>query len=124
MMTGTLIVSGFRASRHTHCPALSPSRSLSSLVRGWHASHISCLQLHRYPKMVEAAQRRIHQESADKGQSSSARAGEHEPPNSHSHAHGIFGGHSHSHDHDHDHDHGGGLIETLQTGGARPLSSL
>jgi hypothetical protein len=42
-------------------------------------------------------------------------------PHKHSHSHKIFGGHSHSHGHGQDgHDHGGGLIETLQSGGAHP----
>lgn len=45
----------------------------------------------------------------------------HAQQTSHSHSHGMFGGHSHSHGHgDHDHAHGGGLIETLEKGGARP----
>ncbi|KAI0270362.1 cation efflux family-domain-containing protein [Russula aff. rugulosa BPL654] len=42
----------------------------------------------------------------------------HTHTHSHTHSHGIFGGHSHSHGHD-GHDHGGGLIETLQSGGDR-----
>jgi hypothetical protein len=76
--------------------------------------------------MVETARRRIHENSADKGKSPNGTIGgrerhDHEPSNTHSHSHGIFGGHSHDHDHD---NHGGGLIETLQSGGAhRPRHS-
>nr|AMM70775.1 CDF metal transporter 4 [Russula atropurpurea] len=71
--------------------------------------------------MVETARRRIHENSADKGKSPNGAIGgrerhDHEPSNTHSHSHGIFGGHSHDHDHD---NHGGGLIETLQSGGDR-----
>lgn len=44
----------------------------------------------------------------------------HAQPTSHSHSHGILGGHSHSHEHgDHGHAHGGGLVETLESGGDR-----
>lgn len=126
-MAGTLIISGFRTSRHTPCPALSSSCRLNSLLRGLHTHHVSCSPLHRYPKMADAARRRIHGDSVDKGKQDSARAvgkcghHDHEQTNSHSHSHGIFGGHSHSHGHDHDH---GGLIETLQSGGAHRPSSL
>lgn len=118
-MAATLIISGFRASRHLHCP--SPYCRLSSLQRVLYTyppSHSS----HRYRKMVETARRRIHGDSADQGKSPTGAVGEperhnHEPSNTHPHSHGIFGGHSHSHDHD---KHGGGLIETLQSGGAHP----
>lgn len=127
MMAGTLIISGFRTSRHTHCPALLPSYHLNSLLRGLRTSHAFCSRPRRYPKIMEVARRRIHQDSTDKGKSSTKAVGkskhhDHElsDSHSHSHSHGIFGGHSHSHDHDHDH--GGGLIETLQSGGAHHSS--
>ena len=128
-MAGTLIISGFRTSHHTPCPARSSSYRLNSLLRGLHTHHVSCSPLHRYPKMVEAARRRIHGHSVDKGKEDSATAvgkcghhgHDHEQSNSHSHSHGIFGGHSHSHGHDHDH---AGLIKTLQSGSAHPPSSL
>lgn len=66
--------------------------------------------------------RQIHGNSVDKGKHpASEHRSNHAQPTSHSHSHGIFGGHSHSHEHgDHDHAHGGGLIETLEKGGARP----
>ena len=131
MMAGTLIISGVRTSCHSHCPVLLPSYHLNSLLRCLHTPHAFCSRPRRYPKM-EVARRRIHQDSADnKGKSSIRAVGSgksehhaHEPSNSHSHSHshGIFGGHSHSHGHDHDH--GGGLMETLQSGGARHSLSL
>jgi len=126
-MAGTLIISGFRTSRHTYCPALLPSYHLNSLLRGLRTSHASCSRPCRYPKIMEVARRQIHQDSADKGKSLTKAVGkskhhDHELSDlhSHSHSHGIFGGHSHSHDHNHDH--GGGLIETLQSGGAHHSS--
>ncbi|KAI0000383.1 hypothetical protein BJV77DRAFT_385221 [Russula vinacea] len=119
-MAASLIISGFRAGRHLRCP--SPYYRLSSLLRVSYTSHPSHLSLHRYRKMVETARRRIHENSADKGTSPNGAVGErerhdHELSNTHSHSHGIFGGHSHGHDHD---KHSGGLIETLQSGGAHP----
>ena len=131
MMAGTFIISGVRTSRHIHYPTTLPSYHLNSLLRSLHTSHASCSRPRRYLKMVEAVRRRIHQDNADKEKSSTTAVGngkrehhDHEPSNSHSHSHshGIFGGHSHSHGHDHDHDHGGGLIETLQSGGAHHSS--
>ena len=88
---------------------------------------------HRCREMVRLMQLRIHRngngnaDSADKSKSPAGagavgeRSEHHEQPHtqSHSHSHGIFGGHSHSHGHGHGHDHGGGLVETLQSGGAR-----
>jgi len=137
-MTATIIVvSGFRASRNTsrryfRCLlSLSPCYSFRSL----HTSYPSHSPLHRYREMVEMTRRRVHGngDSADKTKSPTGAVSEREPhdfdhnglsntqpqPHTHSHSHGIFGGHSHSHSHGHDgHDHGGGLIETLQSGGA------
>jgi hypothetical protein len=144
-MTATImIISGFRASsrrRYFHCRlSLSPHYTLSSLQRCLHTSHPSHSLLHRYREMVEMTRRRIHEngngngDSAEKTKSLTGADGErehrrdhdqpHTPTQSHSHSHGIFGGHSHSHSHGHDgHDHGGGLIETLQSGGARTYPS-
>jgi hypothetical protein len=114
-MAATLIISASRQFRSS-----SPYCRLSTFQRRLHTSHASRSPLLRYPKMVETARRRIHGDSADKGKSPTDAVGkrerhDHEPSNAHSHSHGIFGGHSHSHDHD---EHGGGLIETLQSGGA------
>ena len=124
-----MIISEFRASSSRHyfrCRlSLSPYYS-----RRLHAPHPSHSQLHRYREMVEMTRRHIHGngDSADKAKSTStgATVGErehhdhgqpHAHMHSHSHSHGIFGGHSHGHGHDgHDHS-GGGLIETLQSGG-------
>jgi len=126
MMAGTFIISGVRTSRHIHYPATLSSYHFNSFLRTLHTSHASCSRPRRYLRMVEAVRRRVHQDSADKEKSSTSAVGngkrehhDHEPSNSHSHSHshGIFGGHSHSHGHDHDH--GGGLIETLQSGGDR-----
>lgn len=125
-----MIISGFRASsrrRYFHCRlSLSPYYS-----RPLHTSYPSHSPLHRNPEMVEMTRRRIHGngngDSADKAKSPTGAVGErgehHDQPHTQSHSHGIFGGHSHSHSHGHghghdDHDHGGGLIETLQSGGA------
>jgi hypothetical protein len=133
-MTATatiMIISGFRACsrRSFHCRLfLSPYYS-----RPLHTSYPSHSQLPRYPEMVEMTRRRIHGngngDSADKAKSPTGAVGErgehHDQPHIQSHSHGIFGGHSHSHSHGHGHghdghDHGGGLIETLQSGGAAP----
>jgi len=130
-----MIISGFRASssRHYFRCRLSLSPYFGSLPRRLHASHASHSPLHRYREMVEMTRRRIHGngngngngDSADKAKSPTGAAGavgereHHDQPHtqSHSHSHGIFGGHGHGHD-GHDH-HGGGLIETLQSGGDR-----
>lgn len=125
-MAATLIISGFSASRQFRCTSPSPFCRLGTFQRCLHTSHASRSPLHRYHKMVEIARRRIHDDSADKGKSPTDAVEErehhdHEPSNAHSHSHGIFGGHSHSHDHD---KHGGGLIETLQSGGAHPSRYL
>jgi hypothetical protein len=137
-----MIISGFRASssRHYFRCRLSLSPYFGSLPRRLHASHASHSPLHRYREMVEMTRRRIHGngngngngDSADKAKSPTGAAGavgereHHDQPHtqSHSHSHGIFGGHGHGHD-GHDH-HGGGLIETLQSGGAHqwPLVPL
>lgn len=65
--------------------------------------------------------RQIHGNGMDKGKHPvTEHRSNHAQPTPHSHSHEIFGGHSHSHGHsDHDHAHGGGLIETLEKGGAR-----
>ena len=115
-MAATLIISASRQFRP------SPYCRLGSFQRCLHTSHASRSPLLRYHKMVQTARRRIHGNSADKGKSPTDTVGkrerhDHEPSNAQSHSHGIFGGHSHSHDHD---EHGGGLIETLQSGGAHP----
>ena len=133
-MTATIISCFCASSRHYfRCRlSLSPYYSLGSLQRRLHTPHPSHLPLHRYREMVEMTRRRVHGngDSADKAKSPTGAVGEpehndHGPrqsntqPHAHSHSHGIFGGHSHSHSHGHDgHDHGGGLIETLQSGGA------
>lgn len=138
-MTATImIISGFRASSRCRL-SLSLYYSLGSFQRRLHASsHASHLPLHRYREMVEMTRRRIHGngDCADKAKSpTTGTVGErehhgqnglsktqphtqhtHTHIHSHTHSHGIFGGHSHSHGHD-GHDHGGGLIETLQSGG-------
>ena len=131
-----MIISGFRASssRHYFRCRLSLSPYFGSLPRRLHASHASPSPLHRYHEMVEMTRRRIHEngngnaDSANKAKSPTGagavgeRGERHDQPHthshSHSHSHGIFGGHSHSHGHD-GHDHGGGLVETLQSGGAQ-----
>jgi hypothetical protein len=136
MTANIMIISGFRASSRL---SLSPYYSLTSLQRRLHASYPSHSPPHRHREMVEMTRRRIHGngDSADKAKSkakspTTGAVGErehhdhdHRPsntqPHTHSHSHGIFGGHSHSHSHGHGHDghdHGGGLIETLQSGGA------
>ena len=133
-----MIISGFRASssRHYFRCRLSLSPYFGSLPRRLHASHASHSPPHRYHEMVAMTRRRIHGNGNGNGNGDSAHkaksptgagaVGErerhdqphtHTQPHSHSHSHGIFGGHSHSHGHD-GHDHGGGLIETLQSGGA------
>ncbi|KAI0256128.1 cation efflux protein [Lactifluus subvellereus] len=67
---------------------------------------------------MATARRRIHGDSGKSPDTVEERENrERALTNSHSHSHGIFGGHSHSHEHDHAH--GGGLIETLQSGGDR-----
>lgn len=124
-----IIISGFRRSRHLHSPS-SPYRRVNSLLHGLSHRPVSPSQPHRYRKMVvDTTRRRIHGDSAGKGNLPAGAVAErqqhdHAPSNSdsnsHSHSHGIFGGHSHSHGHDHDHDHGGGLIQTLQSGGTPP----
>ena len=135
-MAATIVISEFRAScRRIRCrPVLSSYYSLGSLQRCSHTSHTSHSPLHRYREVVEMTRRRIHGngDSADKAKSPTTGViGERErddrhasEPSSptHTHSHGIFGGHPHSHSHDHaDHDHGGGLIETLQSGGVHPF---
>lgn len=106
--------------------------SLSSLRRRLHTSYPSHTPLHRYCEMaVKMTRRRVHGngDSANKAKSPNGAVGERKrqdahklsntQPHTHTHSHGIFGGHSHTHSHGHDgHDHGGGLIETLQSGGA------
>ena len=133
MTAAIMIISGCHASSRRFFPYY----SLSSLQRHLHTSHPSRTLLHRYRGMVvEMTRRRIHGngDSADKAKSPTGAVGERErhdahgpsniQPHTHTHPHGIFGGHSHAHSHGHDgHDHGGGLIETLQSGGAH-LSSL
>jgi hypothetical protein len=137
--TTIMIISGFRASTtsSSRCRlSLSPYYSLGAFQRRLHASYPSHSPLHRSREMVEMTRRRIHgngDSAADKAKSptGAVRAGErehhdhelpHTRPHTDSHSHGIFGGHSHSHGHGHDgHDHGGGLIETLQSGGAHPV---
>ncbi|KAF8492330.1 cation efflux family-domain-containing protein [Russula emetica] len=133
MTANIMIISGFRASSRL---SLSPYYSLIPLQRRLYASYPSHSPPHRHREMVEMTRRRIHGngDSADKAKSPTTGAvGErehhdhdHRPsntqPHTHSHSHGIFGGHSHSHSHGHGHDghdHGGGLIETLQSGGDR-----
>jgi hypothetical protein len=134
-----MIISGFRASSSRCRLFLSPYYPLGSLQRRLHASYPSHSPLHRSRDMVEMTRRRVHgngngDSAADKAKSPTGAVGEREHrdhdhglpntrphTNSHSHSHGIFGGHSHSHSHGHGHDghdHGGGLIETLQSGGA------
>ena len=120
-----MIISGFHASSRCRL-SLSLYYTLGSLQRRLHASHASHPPLHRHREMVEMTRRRIHGngDSADKAKSKSPTKGaaaangerehhDHGQPHTHTHSHGIFGGHSHSHGHDH----GGGLIETLQSGG-------
>jgi hypothetical protein len=117
-MTATLmVISGFHASSRRryflHCRlSLSPYYS-------WplHTSHTSHSPLHRCREMVETTRRRIHRngngDGADKTKSPTGAVRERE------HRHDQL--HTQSHPHD-GHDHGGGLIETLQIGGARTWS--
>jgi len=127
-MAATTIVSGLTAScRHFPCrPFLS---SYFSLHLCSHTPHTPHSLLHRYRGIVKmTTRRRVHGNGncAGKAKSPTERDDRHpnEPSNTnthaHTHSHGFFG-HSHSHSHDHHgHDHGGGLIETLQSGGAHP----
>ena len=138
-----MIISGFRASTcssRRRLSSLSPHYCISpnSLQRRLHTPYPSQSPLHRHREMAEmTTRRRIHgngdSANGDKAKSPKGAAvanGEREhhdhgpsnsQPHKHSHSHGMFGGHSHSHGHGHDgHDHGGGLIETLQSGGAHP----
>jgi hypothetical protein len=67
---------------------------------------------------MATARRRIHGEGGKPPDTmGESERGDHALSNSNSHppSHGIFGRHSHEHDHG---AHGGGLIETLQGGGA------
>ena len=109
------MILGFRLSYHLrqailplHCPH-------NSILRNSHTLLFTRSLLHKIDM-----RRQIHGNSIDKGKHpASEHRSNHAQPTSHSHSHGIFGGHSHGHG-DHDHAHGGGLIETLEKGGAHP----
>ncbi|KAH9176581.1 mitochondrial iron ion transporter [Lactarius sanguifluus] len=106
------MILGFRLSYHVRRPVPSLRCSHNSLLR---LSHTPLSLLHRYQGM----RRQIHGNGEDKGKHpESEHRSNRTQPTSHSHSHGILGGHSHSHEHG-DHDHGGGLIETLESGGDR-----
>ncbi|KAH8992847.1 mitochondrial iron ion transporter [Lactarius hatsudake] len=101
------MILGFRLSYHLRRPVPPLRCSHNSLLR---LSHTPLSLLHRH----HAMRRQIHGNGADKGKHpESEHRGNRAQPTSHSHSHGIMGGHSH------DHDHGGGLIETLESGGDR-----
>ena len=103
--------------------------------RPLHTSYSFHPPLHRCREMAEMTRRRIHgigdSLSADKAKSPTGAVAEREHhdhglsntrPHTHTHSLGIFGRHTHSHLHGHGHDghdHGGGLIETLHSGGTR-----
>jgi hypothetical protein len=119
-MAGTL-VSGFCISRHLRRPALSFHSHINSLQRAPYTSLLSHSSPYRYHRTMATARRRIHGDSGKSPDTAEERKNrERVPMSSHSHSHGIFGRHSHSHEHDHAH--GGGLIETLQSGGAHVTS--
>jgi hypothetical protein len=108
---------GFRLSYHLRRPVPSLHCPHHSILRISHTLLFTRSFLHKIDM-----RRQIHGNSVDKGKHpASETRSNHAQPTSPSHSHGIFGGHSHSHGHDdHDHAHGGGLIETLEKGGARP----
>ncbi|KAI0305573.1 cation efflux family-domain-containing protein [Multifurca ochricompacta] len=123
-MVGSLIlISGFRISRHLPPTVLSSglNRHHNSILRAAHTPPFTRSTFCRYYKMAEILRRGKHENGLDKGKYP-ATEGEgpdhgHTLSNSHSHSHGIFGGHSHSHKGGYAH--GGGLVETLESGGDR-----
>jgi hypothetical protein len=111
----------FRLSCHLHRPVPHIRCHHDSILRVSHKHPFTRSLQHRYHR-IEGMRRQIYGNNVDKGKhSASEHRSDHAQPTPHSHSHGTFGGHSHLHGHgDHDHAHGGGLIETLEKGGAGP----